>query len=244
MSSQTIPQNVAIIMDGNGRWAQLRNKPRSYGHIRGTRVAKDIITHCADLGVKSLTLYAFSTENWMRPQNEVSLLMTVLKKYLKNETQNLVSKNIKFSTIGEENFLPKDVLASIKAAKNATANCDGLHLVFAISYGSKKEITNSVKKIVELALTNKISLQDVTEETISQFLQTQPSEDPDLIIRTSGELRLSNFLLWQAAYSEFYFTNTLWPDFTKANLNEAFLNYQNRQRRFGKVLTNHDQPSN
>lgn len=228
-------------MDGNGRWAQLRNKPRTYGHVKGTRVAKKIITRCSKLGIQSLTLYAFSTENWMRPQSEVAFLMALLRKYLLREADNLVKENIRFTTIGEEKNLPLDILEAIAMAKEKTKSCTGLHLVFALSYGSKQELTNAIKKIARMVENNEISEKNIDEKFISSQLQTAGTLDPDLIIRTSGEQRLSNFLLWQAAYSEFYFTSILWPDFTESSLDEAFNNYHQRQRRFGKVIIKNEQ---
>ena len=235
MTSAKIPQHLAIIMDGNGRWAGLRGKPRTYGHIKGTRVAKKMITECSRLGVKYLTLYAFSTENWLRPQPEVSLLMKLLERYLARETQNLIKENIRFTIIGDLDNLPADTVKSIESAMLATAKCTGLRLVFALSYGSRQELTEMVKAIVEKVQRQEISIDDIDEVTVNEHLATFPTPDPDLIIRTSGEKRLSNFLLWQAAYSEFYFAETLWPDFTKNDLYQALENYSLRQRRFGKL---------
>ncbi len=230
-----IPQHLAIIMDGNGRWAKSKAHARTYGHVKGTRVAKKIITECSRLGVKHLTLYAFSTENWYRPSTEIHLLMNLLRKYLKRETKNLIKENIRFTTIGETHRLPKDVLHAINDAKEATSHCSGLHLVFALSYGSRQEITQAVKSIYEQVLQDKLKAEDIDEALINSRLMTS-TPDPDLIIRTSGEKRLSNFLLWQSAYSEFYFTDTLWPDFKVEDLHLAFKDYAHRERRFGKVI--------
>mgnify|MGYP001164698475 FL=1 len=230
-----IPKHLAIIMDGNGRWAEQHHRPRVYGHVKGTRVAKNIIQECSRLGVKYLTLYAFSTENWMRPQAEVTFLMKILRRYLKKETQNLIKENIRFTVIGEIDRLPADVASSVISAMAATEKCNGLNLVFAISYGSKQEITNTVKHLAEKIAAGEMTADQIDEATIQSHLSTAGTPDPDLILRTSGEQRLSNFLLWQAAYSEFYFTNQLWPDFTVADLKTAFEDYGNRQRRFGKV---------
>lgn len=230
-----IPKHLAIIMDGNGRWAQLRAHPRAYGHVKGTRVAKKIITECSRLQVKHLTLYAFSTENWLRPSKEIQLLMTLLRKYLRRETSNLIKENIRFTTIGDTARLPSDVLESIQFAKSATSHCTGLHLVFALSYGSRQEITNSVKALCSQVEKGLLKASDVDESLINSNLSTE-SPDPDLIIRTSGEKRLSNFLLWQSAYSELYFTETLWPDFKVQDLHQAFQDYSQRERRFGKVV--------
>lgn len=226
-------------MDGNGRWARQRVHPRTYGHVKGTRVAKTIITECSRLGVKHLTLYAFSTENWLRPSTEIHLLMNLLRKYLKRETGNLIKENIRFTTIGDTERLPKDVLQAINESKEATAQCTGLHLVFALSYGSRQEITQAVRNICQQVQKGQLQASEIDEALInSNLLTTTP--DPDLIIRTSGEQRLSNFLLWQAAYSEFYFTETLWPDFKIQDLHKAFEDYTRRERRFGKVLTNNE----
>ena len=229
-----IPQHLAVIMDGNGRWAQKKGHPRMYGHVKGTRVAKKIITECSRLGIKHLTLYAFSTENWMRPDSEVSFLMRILKKYLKRETENLIKENIRFSTIGELDRVPADVALEIDRAKEATSKCTGLHLIFALSYGSRQEITQAVQNIVAQVQAGHLSLADIDESVVHHNLQTT-TPDPDLIVRTSGEQRISNFLLWQSAYSELYFTSTLWPDFTKEDLHQALLNYTQRDRRYGRV---------
>ena len=235
MTAAKIPQHVAMIMDGNGRWARMRNKPRTYGHIKGTRVAKKMITECSRLGIKYLTLYAFSTENWLRPQTEVSLLMTLLKRYLARETENLVKENIRFSIIGDLENLPTDTVRAIESAMQATEKCSGLRLVFALSYGSRQEITEMVKAVAEKVQRQEITISEIDELVVQEHLSTYPMPDPDLIIRTSGEKRLSNFLLWQAAYSEFYFADTLWPDFTKSDLYQDLESYSLRQRRFGKL---------
>lgn len=235
----TLPKHIAIIMDGNGRWAQLKRHPRTFGHIKGTRVAKKIITACSRRGIKNLTLYAFSTENWLRPETEVSLLMKILRRYLDRETENLIKENIRFSVIGDSSRIPKDVAQAIDSSMRATSKCTGLNLVFALSYGSRQEITTAVQEIAGKVSRGELALGDVTEQLISTSLSTYPTPDPDLIIRTSGEQRLSNFLLWQAAYSEFYFTDVLWPNFTESDLDSALQSYSSRQRRFGKIST-HD----
>lgn len=240
----TVPNHLAIIMDGNGRWAQQHRRPRVYGHVKGTRVAKKIIQKCSRLGVKYLTLYAFSTENWLRPEAEVSFLMQILRRYLKRETQNLISENIRFTVIGELDRLPKDVMESIRSAMDATEHCSGLNLIFAISYGSRQEITQTVKSLVEKVQAGQLTIDQIDEPTVQQHLSTTGIPDPDLILRTSGEHRLSNFLLWQAAYSEFYFTNQLWPDFTESDLISAFENFNSRKRRFGKVMHEYEITSN
>lgn len=232
------PQHVAIIMDGNGRWAQLRRKPRTYGHIKGARVAKKIITFCAEKGLKNLTLYTFSSENWFRPEAEVFFLMNLLRRYLKRETETLVKQNIHFKAIGDLSKLPTDVLKAINEATLATANNTGLNLVFAISYGSRQEIADAVKIIAQQVESGKLKAEDVTEATIQRHLYTANTPDPDLIIRTSGEHRLSNFMLWQASYSEFHFCETLWPDFSPADFEVALRTFSQRERRFGAIHNN------
>ncbi len=227
--------HVAIIMDGNGRWAQLKNKPRTFGHIKGARIAKKIITHASDIGLKYMTLYTFSSENWLRPVGEVSFLMTLLERYLKKETENLFKKNIKFTVIGEIEKLPANIQSSIQYAKIRTQNCTGLEVCFAISYGSRQEITNAVKKIATQVSNSEIKVSDIDEAMLNGNLMTCHKPDPDLVIRTSGEYRLSNFLMWQCAYSEFFFSDTLWPDFTTVEFDQACVSYHSRNRRFGKV---------
>ena len=233
----SLPKHIAIIMDGNGRWAQLKRRPRTFGHIKGTRVAKKIITECSRRGIENLTLYAFSTENWFRPQDEVSLLMTILRRYLRRETDNLIKENIRFSIIGDINRIPTDVREAIAKSMEATAHCTGLNLVFALSYGSRQEITEAVREIAQRVAEGELTVKDIDESVINSALSTYPTPDPDLIIRTSGEQRLSNFLLWQAAYSEFYFTDVLWPNFTEQDLDQALQVFSHRQRRYGRVLT-------
>lgn len=234
-----LPRHLAIVMDGNGRWAKSRRKPRHYGHVKGTKVAKDIITECSRMGIQYLTLYAFSTENWLRPSFEVGFLMTLLKKYLKKETQNLVKENIRFCVLGDVGRLPADVQKQIELSMQATQGCTGLKLAFALSYGSRQEIVNAVQAIAHQVQAGKISPDQINEAVVESCLGTHGTPDPDLLIRTSGEKRISNFLLWQIAYSEFYFSETLWPDFTKVSLQEALLDYSLRERRFGKVSANH-----
>jgi undecaprenyl diphosphate synthase len=230
-----LPKHLAIVMDGNGRWAKLKRKPRHYGHVKGTQVAKQIITECSRLGIKHLTLYAFSTENWFRPSFEVSFLMSLLKKYLRKETQNLVKENIRFSVLGDLQRLPVDVQKQIDVSMKLTSQCTGLHLAFALSYGSRQEIVLATQEIAKRVAAGQLVADEIDESLFESFLGTHGTPDPDLLIRTSGELRVSNFLLWQIAYSEFYFSDILWPDFTKATLHEAILDFSGRDRRFGKV---------
>ena len=234
-------QHVAIIMDGNGRWAQLREKPRTFGHVKGARVAKKIITHAADLKLKNLTLYAFSSENWLRPESEVSFLMLLLSRYLKKESQNLHKKNIRFDVIGETDKLPKNIQAAITQTKELTKNNTGLNLSFAISYGSRQEIVLAAQALAKRVQSGELAVNQITEKSISNSLMTSGTPDPDLIIRTSGESRLSNFLMWQASYSELHFSPVLWPDFTIKDFNEAIQHYLGRERRFGKVFQKNEE---
>lgn len=234
-------QHVAIIMDGNGRWAQLRGKPRTYGHIKGARVAKKIITHAADMGLKNLTLYTFSSENWLRPQSEVSLLMTLLNRYLEKESENLHKKNIRFTVIGETEKLPEKIQKAIKQTKELTKNNTGLQVAFAISYGSRQEIIKAAQALAKKVKDGDITADQITETSFSAHLMTAHMPDPDLIIRTSGESRLSNFLMWQSSYSELYFSPVLWPDYTAQDFNEALQHYMGRERRFGKVFQKNEE---
>ncbi|PWU19364.1 MAG: di-trans,poly-cis-decaprenylcistransferase [Bdellovibrio sp.] len=232
------PSHIGIIMDGNGRWARRRNRPRTYGHIKGARVCKQVVTRCAELGVRTLTLFAFSSENWLRPQSEVSFLMKLLRKYLRRETKSLIRENIRFTTIGDLNRLPADLVRAIEETRIATERNSGLNLIFAINYGARQEITAAVREIAAKVGEGLIDPRDIDESVVHAHLQTFSHPDPDLIIRTSGEYRLSNFLLWQSAYSELLFTPTLWPDFSARELEGALQSYQLRERRFGQVPAN------
>jgi undecaprenyl diphosphate synthase len=227
--------HLGIIMDGNGRWANLRKRPRTFGHIKGARIAKKMISECARIQVPYLTLYAFSSENWLRPHAEVSFLMKLLRRYLQKETTNLVKQNIKFNVIGDLTKVPKDALEAILYAKQSTESNSGMVLTFAISYGSRQEIVQAMRSLAQKVEKNLISSNEIDELAITQHLMTHSMPDPDLIIRTSGEQRLSNFLMWQSAYAEFYFTETLWPDFTVAELGVALSSFEKRERRFGNI---------
>jgi len=227
-------------MDGNGRWAQLRRRPRIFGHIKGARIAKKIITYCSDRKIPYLTLYAFSSENWLRPQGEVSFLMLLLRRYLKKETENLVKKNIRFEVVGDLNKLPADILSAIEHTKKRTAHCTGLTAIFAISYGSRQEITEAAKKIAQRVLDGELKVDEIEESTLHNELYTSQIPDPDLIIRTSGEQRISNFLMWQAAYAELYFSKTLWPDYKTSDLEIALEWFAQRERRFGAIQLESD----
>ena len=224
-----IPQHIAIIMDGNGRWAAERGKERSFGHQAGVDAVRCITSECTRLGVKFLTLYTFSTENWNRPSDEISALMGLVLTSLEDEI--FMKNNVRFRVIGDMKRLPDDVQKKLQETEEHTANNDKMTMVVALSYSSRWEITEAVKQIVN----DGIRPEDITEETISQHLCTNFMPDPDLLIRTGGELRISNYLLWQCAYSEFYFCDTYWPDFNEEELHQAIINYQNRQRRFGKT---------
>ena len=231
--SGRIPEHVAIIMDGNGRWAEMRGLPRIEGHKRGAERAREVISAAMEVGVNTLTLYAFSLENWQRPDDEVSTLMKLLEFYLTKEFNELIRKGIVFRTIGEVWRLPVSVQALLKNMQEKSSRNKGMTLVLALSYSGRNEIIRTVRKIISLG----VKEEDVTEEYFGSLLDTAGMPAPDLIVRSSGEKRISNFLLWQAAYSEFYFTETLWPDFTKEEFFLALHNYQMRERRFGTVQT-------
>lgn len=231
-----IPRHVGIIMDGNGRWAELRGLSRIEGHRQGAERAREVIESAAELGIKVLTLYAFSTENWQRPSSEVMTLMRLLEFYLKKELAELMEKDIVFKTIGEIWRLPEDIQTLIKEAQEKTASNKGMVLVTALSYSGRNEILRAIKKI----LYSNVMPEELTEESFDSYLDTSGLPAPDLIIRTSGEMRISNFLLWQGAYSELYFTDTLWPDFTKEEFLLAIQDYQRRERRFGAISMRSD----
>ena len=233
--------HVAVIMDGNGRWAQLRDKPRTFGHIKGARVAKKIITYASDKHLTYLTPYAFSSENWARPQQEVSFLMLLLSRYLKKESMNLHRQNIRFNVIGEIEKLPQEIQTAIQQTTELTKKNTGLHLTFAMSYGSRQEIVLAVQKIAEKYKDGQVSLDQINEAFLSDHLMTANIPDPDMVIRTSGESRLSNFLMWQASYSELYFSPVLWPDFTAEDFAKACQNFYQRERRFGKVYLKNEE---
>ena len=229
--SGRIPEHVAIIMDGNGRWAEMRGLPRIEGHKRGAERAREVISAAMEVGVGTLTLYAFSLENWQRPDDEVSTLMKLLEFYLSKEFSELIRRGIVFRTIGEVWRLPASVQALLKNAEEKSSRNKGMTLVLALSYSGRNEIIRAVRKIISQG----VKEEDVTEEYFASLLDTAGIPAPDLIVRSSGEKRISNFLLWQAAYAEFYFTETLWPDFTKEEFFLALHNYQMRERRFGTV---------
>ena len=225
-----IPEHIAIIMDGNGRWAKKRGLPRNAGHAAGSKTFKDVARYCNKIGVKYLTAYAFSTENWKRPPEEVEGIMNILRDYLK-DSKNYVKENIMLSFIGDREALPADIQELMRTAEYDSRNATGLKCYLAINYGGRDEIVNAVRKIAEKG----INAADITEDTVSQHLYTADYPDPDLIIRPSGEQRLSNYLIWQSAYSEFWFSDVLWPDFSSKDIDAAVLAYNKRNRRFGGV---------
>ena len=235
IDKEKIPRHVAIIMDGNGRWAKQRGKNRVFGHRQGAKSVKEVVKAAGELGIEYLTLYAFSTENWKRPKLEVEALMALLISSINSETQELMENKVRLLSIGNHEIMPDKVKKKLYEAINKTKNNTGLTLVLALSYSAKWEIIEAVKKIAELTANNKIKIEDINEELIDKNLTTCNIPHPELMIRTSGEYRISNFLLWQLAYSELYFTNKLWPEFGKEDLFEAIINYQTRERRFGKT---------
>lgn len=233
LDMNNIPRHIAIIMDGNGRWAKKRAMPRSYGHHAGAETLKKIVRDASDLGVKVLTVYAFSTENWKRPEDEVSYLMGLIEEYLKKNILELHENNVQMHFIGGIERLNDTLRKVIEQAESDTAHNTGLVLNLAINYGGRLEITQAVQKVAQDVKAGKIDCSDITEDTIAQYLYTAPDNDVDLLIRPGADLRVSNFLLWQMAYAEFWFTDKFWPDFTKDTLIEAILSYQGRERRFG-----------
>ncbi len=232
---ERLPRHIAIIMDGNGRWAKDRGEDRLFGHFNGVESVRNIVESCAELGVQFLTLYAFSTENWDRPKDEVTGLMELLIETIRQEVPTLNKNNIKLHIIGNFEMLPDAAKKELDDAIGETKKNTGLNLVMALSYSSRWELTDAVKKIAIDVKRNALNAEDITQDTLQQYLCTAQFPDPELMIRTSGEFRISNFLLYQLAYAELYFTDTLWPDFRKENLYKAILDYQQRERRFGKT---------
>lgn len=230
---QHIPEHIAIIMDGNGRWATQRNKPRSYGHQEGVEAVRRITSECTRLGVKYLTLYTFSTENWNRPETEIAALMSLVLTSLEDEI--FMKNNVRFRVIGDVARLPQDVQDKLRETMEHTAGNTKMTMVVALSYSSRWEITEAVKHISAKVKSGELKESDITEDLISKELSTNFMPDPDLLIRTGGELRISNYLLWQIAYSELYFCDTYWPDFSEEDLHKAIESYSSRQRRFGKT---------
>ena len=235
LNSEKLPSHIAIIMDGNGRWAKEKGKDRLFGHYSGVESVRNIVEGCAELGIKYLTLYAFSTENWDRPIDEVTGLMELLVQTIKQEVVTLNKNNIKLQVIGNTEMLPESARKELGEACEATKTNTGLTLVMALSYSSRWEIIRAIKEIAVEIKMGKLDPEEITNQVFEHHLCTASIPDPELMIRTSGEYRISNFLLYQLAYSELYFTDTLWPDFRKENLYEAILDFQNRERRFGKT---------
>ncbi len=235
IKQNNVPSHVAIIMDGNGRWAKQKGQPRVFGHKNGVTSVREVIEGCAEIGVNFLTLYAFSTENWNRPKLEVRTLMALLVSSLKKELKSLQKNNIRLNTIGNLNDLPKSAQKELLEVIEKTKNNTTLTLTLALSYGARDEIVNVIKNISKKVVNNDLTIEEITENIINNHLYTFSLPDVDFLIRTSGEKRISNFLLWQIAYAELFFTDTLWPDFRKENLFNAVLDYQNRERRFGKT---------
>ncbi len=235
ISKGKLPNHIAIIMDGNGRWAKQKGKDRIFGHKNGVAAVREVTESAAEIGIKYLTLYAFSTENWNRPVKEVNALMSLLVSTISAETKTLMKNKVSLLTIGDTSRLPVRVYKKLEDTIEKTSENDGLSLVLALSYSSRWEILNAVKNIASEAKRGEINLDKVNEKIFSNYLCTKNIPDPELLIRTSGEQRISNFLLWQIAYSELYFTDKLWPDFKKEDLYAAILDFQSRERRFGKI---------
>lgn len=235
MKQDNLPKHIAIIMDGNRRWAKNKNLPVSLGHKEGAKTLEKVVRYANKIGIKYITVYAFSTENWKRSQEEVSTLMGILRWYLKDCVKKSMKNNVRCRVIGRKEELSPDIVQSIENLEEKTKNNTGLNFTIAINYGGRDEITRAVKKIAADVKAGKINPDDITEQTITDNLDTRELPDPDLLIRTSGEQRLSNYLPWQLAYTEFYFTDTYWPDFSKEELIKAFEKYNKRERRFGGV---------
>jgi len=235
LDKDQLPRHIAIIMDGNGRWAKEQGQDRLFGHFHGVESVRNIVEGCAELGIEYLTLYAFSTENWDRPENEVNGLMELLVDTIRKETETLNRNNIKLHVIGDRRMLGKDVNDELDESLEMTATNTGLNLIMALSYSGRWELVNAVKTIALDVEAGKLKAADIGQDTLQHYLWTSEYPDPELMIRTSGEYRISNFLLFQLAYAELYFTNTRWPDFRKKHLYEALVDYQKRERRYGKT---------
>ena len=235
INKDKIPQHIAVVMDGNGRWAKKNGYLRAIGHKSGVKAVREVVQACDDIGVKYLTLYTFSTENWNRPKLEVNTLMELMVDSLTKELTGFMKNNVRILTIGDTDDLPNRCKRKFADVVSKTATNTGLNLIFALSYSSRKEIISAVKSITESVLNNEIKAEDINSELMDEHLYTAAIPDPDLLIRTSGEQRISNFLLWQLAYSELHFTPVLWPDFKKDDLFTAIIDYQQRERRFGKT---------
>ncbi len=235
LNPQKIPQHIAVIMDGNGRWATSRGLPRIAGHRQGAKTLKELLRCCKDWGIKALTAYAFSTENWQRPVEEVDFLMHLFERLLHRELAQMHQEGVRISFIGDLSALPKSLQTEMERSMAETLNNQAIHFTVAVNYGSRNEITRVCRQVAQLVQQGELSVQEVNESLVEQHLYTADTTEPDLLIRTSGEMRLSNFLLWQMAYTEMYFTDILWPDFNREAFHQALLSYQNRDRRFGQV---------
>jgi undecaprenyl diphosphate synthase len=237
-----IPQHIAVIMDGNGRWAKKQGIARVFGHRSALKAVREIIEGAAEMGVKYLTLYAFSTENWTRPKIEINALMQLLVNAIRDETPELLKNNIRLNSIGDITALPSDCQVELLRAIHDTRQSTGMTVTLALSYSGRWDILNAVKALAADIKAQKLNVEDINDQTFANYLNTYNIPDPELIIRTSGEMRISNFLLWQIAYSEFFFTDIYWPDFRKQHLYEALIAYQSRERRFGKISEQLVQP--
>lgn len=235
ISKLNIPNHIAIILDGNGRWAKKRMMPRNYGHAKGAKAVEQICEDAYNIGINYLTVYAFSTENWKRPKDEVDALMKLLSDYLDDSLSRATKNNMCVKVIGDKTALSIDLQNKIEKLETVTKDNTGLHFTIALNYGSRDEIVRAIKKVAADVKNEKLGVEDITEQVYSNYLDTKGIPDPDLLIRTSGEERISNYLLWQLAYTEFYFTDCLWPDFDKKELLKAIVEYTKRDRRFGKV---------
>lgn len=234
-SNETGPTHVAVIMDGNGRWAQMRGRPRLYGHQAGAKRVREIVEACPDLGIRYLTIFAFSTENWKRTQTEVTGLMTLFRRYIHKEAQALLDNGVRVRFIGDRDRLDPKLVRMMRGLEQLTEGNDLVHLTIAINYGGRDEVARATKRLAREVAAGRLDPEDVEAETLAHFLDTCLLPDPDLVIRTSGEARISNFLLWQSAYAEYEFSPVLWPDFTAAHLAEVLANFGTRERRFGAV---------
>jgi undecaprenyl diphosphate synthase len=232
---ESLPKHIAVIMDGNGRWAKMQGKLRTFGHENGVLAVRDTVEACAEIGVSYLTMYAFSTENWNRPKYEINALMTLLVSTISKETKTLMDNNIRLESIGDMDALPSKCKRELLEAKKKTEGNTRMTLVLALSYSSRWELKEAMKSIAVKVKSGELLPEKITEETIAQHLNTNGMPDPELLIRTSGEHRISNFLLWQISYAELYFTDKLWPDFRREDLYDAIISYQRRERRFGKT---------
>jgi undecaprenyl diphosphate synthase len=235
MPDNNIPKHIAFIMDGNGRWAKEKGLPRTAGHRQGARRVREIVTAAHELGIKAVTFFAFSTENWARPKKEIDFLMRYLGDFLDRQIDKLHKKNIRFLAIGADDPLPKYIQRKIKDAQDKTCNNSGLTVCLALNYGSRQEIVNAAKRFAAIVLRGEMKPEDLDADKFSEYLYTAGLPDPDLLIRTSGAMRISNFLLWQLSYAELYFPKKYWPDFERADLEEAIEEYQKRERRFGRI---------